>query len=205
MSAVRDDAPDVLKRILKRKLEEVEERSKTAPLADVKRSAQAADAARDFAGALAAHAKAGRAGVIAEVKKASPSQGVIRANFDPEAIAQSYAQYGASALSVLTDEDFFQGQGSYLTRARAVSGLPALRKDFIVDPYQVYEARALCADCVLLIVAALDDTALASLRALIGDLGMQVLVEVHDADELQRALPLQHDLLGINNRDLRTF
>ena len=205
MSAVRDDAPDVLKRILKRKLEEVEERSEFAPIASVRREAEAAGSVRDFAGALAAHADNGRAGIIAEVKKASPSQGIIRADFDPEAIALSYARAGASALSVLTDEDFFQGHGSYLTRARAVSGLPALRKDFIVDPYQVYEARALGADCVLLIVAALDDGALRELHALISELGMQVLVEVHDKTELHRALPLQPDLLGINNRNLRTF
>jgi indole-3-glycerol phosphate synthase len=205
MNTVRDDAPDVLKRILKRKLEEVAERSGFAPLASVRREAEAAGGVRDFAGALAAHADAGRAGIIAEVKKASPSQGVIRADFNPEAIALSYARNGASALSVLTDEDFFQGHGSYLTRARAMSGLPALRKDFIVDPYQVYEARALGADCVLLIVAALDDGALRELHALTAELEMQVLVEVHDKDELLRAVPMLPDLLGINNRNLRTF
>ena len=205
MSAVRKDAPDVLKRILARKLEEVAAGSAAVSLAEQRERAEARDDVRDFAGALKAHAGQGRAGVIAEIKKASPSKGVIRPDFNPEAIAVSYAGGGASALSVLTDVDFFQGDGTYLTKAREASGLPALRKDFMVDPYQVYEARALGADCILLIVAALDDGAMRELAALTTELGMHVLVEVHDARELERALPLNAELLGINNRDLRTF
>lgn len=196
---------DVLDEILAVKREEVAAAQKLRPLAQVRAAAQAAAPARDFAAALRAKIALGKAAVIAEVKKASPSKGVLRADFDPEAIARSYAEHGAACLSVLTDERFFQGRAEYLALARAASGLPALRKDFIVDPYQVYEARALGADCILLIVAGLEQPRMQDLEALALELGMAVLVEVHDRDELERALRLSTPLLGINNRNLRSF
>jgi indole-3-glycerol phosphate synthase len=201
---------DVLRKILARKAEEVQARSTALPLRELSARVAAASPPRGFADALHAKLAAGHPAVIAEVKKASPSQGVIRADFDPAAIARSYAAAGAVCLSELTDVDFFQGDDAYLQQARAACALPVLRKDFIVDPYQVVEARALGADCILLIVAALDDGQLAALSAQALALGMDVLAEAHDAGELQRALRLapvdgRAPLLGINNRNLRTF
>jgi len=196
---------DVLRAILQRKAEEVAERSARVPLAEL--SARAADAAptRGFAAAVAAKIDAGQPAVIAEVKKASPSKGVIRADFDPAAIARSYEAGGAACLSVLTDVDYFQGSDAYLQQARTACALPVLRKDFTIDPYQVHEARVLGADCILLIVAALSDMQLAELSALAMALDLDVLVEVHNLDELERALQVPAPLLGINNRNLRTF
>ncbi len=196
---------DVLKRILARKQEEVAERRERVSLFELKTRAATAPPVRGFADAIEAKIAAGQAAVIAEVKKASPSKGVIRADFDPAAIARSYEAGGAACLSVLTDIDFFQGADAYLQQARAACALPVLRKDFIVDAYQIHEARVLGADCVLLIAAALDDAQLAEFAFIAAELGMDVLVEVHDLDELERALPIPARLLGINNRNLRTF
>ncbi|HVR81757.1 MAG TPA: indole-3-glycerol phosphate synthase TrpC [Luteimonas sp.] len=196
---------DVLQAILRRKAEEVAERSAHLSLREL--SARVADAppVRGFAAAVEAKIAAGLPAVIAEMKKASPSQGVIRAEFDPAAIARSYQAGGAACLSVLTDVDFFQGADAYLQQARAACALPVLRKDFVIDAYQLYEARVLGADCILLIVAALGDVQLVELCELALNLGMDVLVEVHDIDELKRALQVPAPLLGINNRNLRTF
>ena len=196
---------DVLQRILARKREEVAQARAQQPLAELQDLAAAAAPPRGFARAIADAIAAGRPAVIAEIKKASPSQGVIRANFDPAAIARSYAAAGATCLSVLTDADFFQGADAYLQQARAACTMPVLRKDFIVDAYQVHQARALGADCVLLIVAALNDEQLAHFAGLATHYGMDVLLEVHDADELARALQVPAPLLGVNNRNLRTF
>ncbi|HJR74051.1 MAG TPA: indole-3-glycerol phosphate synthase TrpC [Luteimonas sp.] len=197
--------PDVLQKILQRKAEEIAERSLRRPLGELKAQAADAPATRGFAAAVEARIAAGDPAVIAEVKKASPSKGVIRADFDPAAIARSYEAGGAACLSVLTDVDFFQGADDYLRQAREACSLPVLRKDFTIDPWQVYEARTLGADCILLIVAALDDARLAALSELALGLGMDVLVEVHDMDELERALQVPAPLLGINNRSLRSF
>jgi indole-3-glycerol phosphate synthase len=199
---------DILQRILQRKREEVAERSTRTPLAELRTQAADAPPARGFAAALQARVQAGHAAVIAEIKRASPSKGLIRADFDPAVIARSYAAGGATCLSVLTDVDFFKGSDGYLRQARAACTLPALRKDFILDAYQVYEARAIGADAILLIAAALDDAAMADLHALAIGIGLDVLVEVHDESDLQRALPLPDAArtpIGINNRDLRTF
>jgi len=200
---------DVLQRILARKAEEIADRRARVPLDDLRGRAADMPATRGFARALANKADAGLPAVIAEIKKASPSKGVLRAEFDPPAIARAYAAAGAACLSVLTDVDFFQGSDAYLQQARAACTLPVLRKDFTVDPYQVVEARVLGADAILLIVAALDDARLHGLAALALELGLDVLVEVHDGDELDRALRVPDAdgrvLLGINNRNLRTF
>jgi len=196
---------DVLQTILARKAEEIAERSAMRPLDAVREAALQAPEPRGFAQALRARRADDLPAVIAEVKKASPSKGLIRADFDPAAIARSYEAGGAACLSVLTDADYFQGSDAYLRQAREACALPVLRKDFTIDAYQVYEARALGADCILLIVAALDDVRLADLTVLGLDLGMDVLVEVHDLDELERALQVPAPLLGINNRNLRTF
>jgi indole-3-glycerol phosphate synthase len=196
---------DILQRILARKAEEIAERSAVLPLAELSARIEDAPPVRGFAAAVEEKLAAGLPAVIAEVKKASPSKGVIRADFDPPAIARSYARAGAACLSVLTDRDFFQGSEEYLRQARAACELPVLRKDFVIDPYQVYEARAIGADCILLIVAALDDAALLELSLLAAELELDVLCEVHDIGELERALALPVPLIGVNNRDLRTF
>ncbi|MEO6066264.1 MAG: indole-3-glycerol phosphate synthase TrpC [Lysobacterales bacterium] len=196
---------DILARILERKRGEVGERATRAALADVRARALDADHTRGFAAALDARIARGEAAVIAEIKRASPSQGTIREAYDPADIARSYERGGAACLSVLTDVDFFQGGDAHLIAARAACTLPVLRKDFIVDEYQVYEARALGADCLLLIAAALGDAALVDLTARAQDLGMDVLLEVHDAVELERALAIDGVMIGVNNRDLRTF
>ena len=196
---------DILNRILARKVEEIAERSARLPLAELRARAGDLPETRGFSAALEAGVEAGRAAVIAEIKKASPSKGVIRADFDPVAIAQSYQRGGASCLSVLTDVDFFQGADAHLQQVRAACGLPLLRKDFTIDAYQVYEARVIGADCILLIAAALDDETLMDLALLAADLDLDVLVEVHDGDEMERALEIPAPLIGINNRNLRSF
>ena len=204
-SGVSRDCPDVLRRIIRHKAREVAERAERTPLRVLGERAQAQAPPRGFAASLRSRIAAGEPAVIAELKKASPSKGVLREEFEPESIARDYARGGAAALSVLTDEAFFQGADRHLVEARAASGLPVLRKDFVIDAWQVYEARALGADCILLIVAALGDAQLNELAGLAVHLGMDVLVEVHDAAELERAAQLDSLLLGINNRDLRTF
>ena len=196
---------DVLQRILARKQEEVAARREHVSLFELKTRAASMPPVRGFADAIEARIASGQPAVIAEVKKASPSKGVIRAHFDPAAIARSYEAGGAACLSVLTDVDFFQGSDEFLRQARAACALPVLRKAFIVDAWQLYEARWLGADCVLLIAAALDDARLSEFAFIAGELGMDVLVEVHDLDELERALPVPARLLGINNRNLKTF
>lgn len=199
------DVPDILKRIIERKYEEIQERSASVSIDALLEQAVSADSPRGFTDSINRKLAAGNAAVIAEVKKASPSKGVLRDPFDPAAIARSYEAGGAACLSVLTDKDFFQGSEAALQAARASCNLPVIRKDFIVDPYQVAEARAIGADCILLIAAALDDQQMQSLYQQAVELGMDVLVEVHDAIELQRSLAMNPMLLGINNRDLRTF
>jgi len=200
---------DILQKIVAVKHQEIAAALPQRPLSVVRAEAEARNRdlrdVRDFVGALRHKIAAGQAGVIAEVKKASPSKGILREQFNPAEIAVSYAQHGAACLSVLTDEQFFQGQTSYLQQARAACTLPVLRKDFMVSDYQVYDARAMGADCILLIAACLDDAQMADLEACALDLGMAVLVEVHDGEELDRALKLKTPLVGINNRNLRTF
>ena len=197
--------PTVLEKIIARKLEEVAERSRRIGLAELEQQAAIADPVRGFAAALEQRVNAKEPAVIAEVKKASPSKGVIRDPFLPAEIAAGYEAGGAACLSVLTDIDFFQGADAYLQQARAACSLPVIRKDFMIDPYQVVEARALGADCILLIVAALDDARMHELAAVAKAHGLDVLVEVHDGDELERALRLETPLVGINNRNLHTF
>lgn len=198
--------PTVLEKILARKAEEVAERRARVSLAELEAQAKIADAPRGFANALIKQAKEKQPAVIAEIKKASPSKGVIREIFIPEDIAKSYERGGATCLSVLTDIDYFQGSDLFLQQARAACKLPVIRKDFMVDPYQIVEARALGADCVLLIVSALDDVKMAELAAVAESVGLDVLVEVHDGDELERALKtLDTPLVGVNNRNLHTF
>lgn len=199
------DDKDILKQILKVKAEEVAAGSAQKPLRQMRAEVPGAPEVRDFLGALKASRAAGRAAVIAEIKKASPSQGVMREAFDPPAIARSYAAAGASCLSILTDQQFFHGQAEYLRQGRAACSLPVLRKDFMVDPWQVYESRLMGADCILLIVRALGDAQMAELAGIAADLGMDALLEVHDAEELERALALQPPFVGINNRDLKSF
>jgi indole-3-glycerol phosphate synthase len=199
---------DILRRIVAVKHEELVVLRRQRSLASLREEAESAERRadlRDFEAALRAQIAAGRSAVIAEIKKASPSKGVLRAHFEPAAIAQSYARHGAACLSVLTDAQFFQGSVAYLQQARAACALPVLRKDFMVDEYQVFEARAMGADCILLIAACLDDAQMADLEAVAQSLGLAVLVEVHDGAELDRALRLKTPLVGINNRNLRTF
>ena len=196
---------DILEKILAVKRQEVAAAKKKQPFGALLVEARSREAPRDFTGALRARIAAGQPAVIAEVKKASPSTGVLRPEFDPAAIARSYALHGAACLSVLTDEQFFMGSTAYLQRARAACALPVLRKDFMIDPYQIAEARAMGADCVLLIVAALEDALMGELETAAQELGLAVLAEVHDGAELERALRLRTPLIGINNRNLRTF
>jgi len=193
--------PNILKQILQRKVEEIEARSKQISISTLSQRAANSPPPRGFIEAMNAQVPA----VIAEIKKASPSKGILRADFDPVAIAKSYEQNGATCLSVLTDRDFFQGADEYLQQVHEACHIPILRKDFILDAYQVYEARAIGADCILLIVAALGDAQLHDLAGLATHLGMDVLIEVHDREELERALLLNMPLIGINNRNLRTF
>ena len=204
MSAL-DSAPDILKRIVERKAERVEAARRARPEPALREALAEADAPRGFVAAIDARLAAGRPAVIAEAKKASPSKGVLRDPYNPAAVARSYEAGGASCLSVLTEADFFAGADAHLQAARAACTLPVIRKDFVIDPYQIIESRALGADCVLLIVAILDDARLRALHDLATELGMDVLVEVHDHDELARALAVAPPLLGINNRDLRSF
>jgi indole-3-glycerol phosphate synthase len=196
---------DILARILETKRAEVRAGQAALPLADMERRAGAAPAVCDLVGALRARIEAGKPAVIAEVKRASPSKGLLREHFDPAAIARSYERGGAACLSVLTDREYFQGSHEHLVAARAACSLPVLRKDFVIDSYQVLEARAMGADCILLIAAALERPAMLELESAAQALGMAVLVEVHDEKELEAALALRTPLVGINNRNLRTF
>ncbi|WP_029936182.1 indole-3-glycerol phosphate synthase TrpC [Thiomicrospira pelophila] len=197
--------PTILNKIIERKFAEISAQWPSVSLDQMKDLAVQADAPRGFVKAMQAKLATGQPAVIAEIKKASPSKGLLRDPFDPVTIAKSYEKHGAACLSILTDVDFFQGSREYLEQARAAVSLPVIRKDFMVEPYQVYEARAMGADCVLLIVAALDNEKMAELAELAQSLGMDVLIEVHDAEELERALKIDLPMIGINNRDLHNF
>lgn len=199
------DIPDILEKIVRRKREEIAQAERAVSSAGLRERILAASPARGFVRALKEKMAAGKPAVIAEIKKASPSKGVLREAFEPAQIARSYAAHGAACLSVLTDRDFFQGSPEYLQQARAACALPVIRKDFIIDPYQVHEARAMEADCILLIAACLSDRQLHELNGLAMELGMDVLIEVHDREELERALDVDNPMVGINNRNLRTF
>jgi indole-3-glycerol phosphate synthase len=199
------NAPDVLKQIIQRKEEEITENATQVSLRDLSHLAANCPPPRGFIEAINARLQIEQIAIIAEIKKASPSKGLLRANFNPGDIAKTYEQNGAACLSVLTDKDFFQGTNEYLQQAREACMLPVLRKDFIIDPYQVYEARAIGADCILLIVTALSDAQLHELAGLAAHLGMDVLIEVHNREEVERALRLNPRLIGINNRNLHTF
>ena len=200
-----NNTPDILKQIIADKAEEVVARKVKCSPDEIKSRVKDAGATRGFTAAIKQRVGDGKLAVIAEIKKASPSKGVIRENFDPVEIAISYEKAGATCLSVLTDEKYFQGADQYLIDARAACSLPVLRKDFMIDPYQVYEARAMGADCILLIVACLEDTQMQDLSSLASELGLDVLVEVHDREELERGLMLRTPLIGVNNRNLHTF
>lgn len=200
-----NDTPDILKKIIARKHQEIATRLKDRNLEAIIADAKTASPVRGFVDSMKVRIATGEPAVIAEIKKASPSKGVMRENFIPADIAKSYESGGASCLSILTDVDFFQGSDAYLQEARTACKLPVIRKDFIIDPYQVYEARAMGADCILLIVSILDNQKLNQLYTLARALGMDVLIEAHDEEELLRSLPLGADLVGINNRNLRTF
>ncbi|MCK7542716.1 indole-3-glycerol phosphate synthase TrpC [Marinobacter bryozoorum] len=200
-----DRTPTILRKIVDRKWEEIDERKRTAPLADLKAMASDQPEARGFARAMADRTGQRRPAVIAEIKKASPSKGILRDPFDPPAIAESYEEGGATCLSILTDHDFFQGHEDYLKAARAACSLPVIRKDFMVAPYQVYESRAIGADCILLIAACLTKDQMQELEGIAHEIGLDVLVEVHDGEEMGDALTLNTPLVGINNRNLHTF
>ena len=197
--------PDILKKIVARKQEEIAESTKRPPIEKMIELANSADTPRGFFNSLNKKVKEHKSGIIAEIKKASPSKGVLRENFEPVEIAKSYEDGGASCLSILTDRDFFQGDPLYLIKARAAVSLPVIRKDFIIKPYQVYESRAMGADCILLIVSCLEDNEIKHLSDLALSLNMDVLVETHDLNELRRALKLDLPMIGINNRNLRNF
>ena len=197
--------PNILKKIVSRKQEEIAESINRVPIERMIELASNADSPRGFYNALNSKVLKCQSGIIAEIKKASPSKGVLRENFDPVEIAQSYESGGATCLSILTDRDFFQGDPQYLIKARAAVSIPVIRKDFIIHPYQVYESRAIGADCILLIASCLEDDELMNLSSIASSLGMDTLVEVHDSEELHRALKLDLPLLGINNRNLRNF
>ena len=202
---MHNNTPDILKKILHRKEEEIAERSARKSVSDLREIIVDASPVRGFIKAIENKISQGKSAVIAEIKQASPSKGVLRNDFDPAEIAKSYERNGAACLSVLTDKDYFQGSEDYLQQARAATSIPVIRKDFIIDPYQVYEARAINADCILLIVAALGDKKLIELLDLANQLGMDVLMEVHDQEEMERALLTGAKLIGVNNRNLRTF